>query len=80
MTTKRKETHLADESLVAGLREQNVHALGRLLDVHGAEIQAVAYLILRNERDAEETLADTLMVAWRKSARCVMKAGFGPGS
>jgi RNA polymerase sigma factor, sigma-70 family len=66
VTTKLKETDLADESLVAGLRQQDVHALARLLDVHGAEIQAVAYLILRNERDAEETLADTLMVAWRK--------------
>lgn len=26
----------------------------------------MAYLILRNEQDAEETLADTLMTAWRK--------------
>lgn len=67
MTTTLKETNLAHESLVAGLRDQNVHALGQLLELHGAEIQAVAYLILRNEHDAEETLADTLMVAWRKS-------------
>ena len=28
----------------------------------------MAYLILRNEHDAEETLADTLVTAWRKSA------------
>jgi RNA polymerase sigma-70 factor (ECF subfamily) len=34
--------------------------------VHGAEIQAVAFLILRNERDAEETLSDTLLTAWHK--------------
>lgn len=26
----------------------------------------MAYLILRNERDAEETLSDTLMTAWHK--------------
>ncbi len=26
----------------------------------------MAYLILRNERDAEETLSDTLMTAWNK--------------
>lgn len=26
----------------------------------------MAYLILRNEQDAEETLADTLITAWRK--------------
>lgn len=66
VTTTTKETDLADESLVAGLLERDVHALERLLHVHGAEIQAVAYLILRNERDAEETLSDTLMTAWRK--------------
>jgi RNA polymerase sigma factor (sigma-70 family) len=36
------------------------------LSLHGAEIQAVAFMILRNERDAEETLADTLLTAWRK--------------
>jgi RNA polymerase sigma-70 factor (ECF subfamily) len=66
LTTTTRETDLADESLVAGLRERDGRALERLLQVHGAEIQAVAYLILRNERDAEETLADTLMTAWRK--------------
>lgn len=66
LTTTTRETDLADESLVAELREGDVHALERLIQVHGAEIQAVAYLILRNEHDAEETLADTLMTAWRK--------------
>ena len=63
-----KETELADESLVAGLRARDARALERVLEKHGAEIQAVAYLILRNERDAEETLADTLVTAWRKAA------------
>ena len=63
-----KETELADESLVAGLRERDPRALERALEVHGAEIQAVAYLILRNEHDAEETLADTLVTAWRKAS------------
>ena len=28
----------------------------------------MAYLILRNEGDAEETLVDTLLTAWRKAA------------
>ena len=28
----------------------------------------MAFLILRNEHDAEETLADTLLTAWRKAA------------
>lgn len=68
MTPTTKETNLADESLVAGLRERDPRALERLLEQHGAEIQAVAYLILRNEHDAEETLADTLLTAWRKAS------------
>lgn len=68
MTPTTKETNLADESLVAGLRERDPRALERLLELHGAEIQAVAYLILRNEHDAEETLADTLLTAWRKAS------------
>lgn len=68
VTPTTKETELADESLVAGLREGDPRALERLLEVHGAEIQAVAYLILRNEHDAEETLADTLLTAWRKGS------------
>jgi RNA polymerase sigma-70 factor (ECF subfamily) len=62
----RGRTDLANESLVAELRERHADALDVLLRQHGAEIQAVAYLILRNEHDAEETLADTLLTAWRK--------------
>jgi RNA polymerase sigma-70 factor, ECF subfamily len=68
VTPTTKETNLADESLVAGLRERDPRALERLLELHGAEIQAVAYLILRNVHDAEETLADTLLTAWRKAS------------
>jgi len=67
VTPTTKETDLADESLVAGLRERDSRALERVLEIHGSEIQAVAYLILRNEHDAEETLADTLVTAWRKA-------------
>ena len=54
------------ETLVAELRARHPEALGELLRRHGAEIQAVAFLIVRNERDAEEILADTLLTAWRK--------------
>ena len=50
LTPTTKETELADESLVAGLRERDAHALERVLEAHGAEIQAVAYLILRRRR------------------------------
>ncbi len=65
MTTK--EGQLAEETLVAGLQARSVDALEQLLRVHGAEIKAVAYLVLRNERDAEEALADTLLSAWQKA-------------
>lgn len=64
----RKGTDLGDKDLVDGLRRQDVDALDGLLRRHGAEIHAVAFLILRNEADAEETVADTLLVAWRKAA------------
>ena len=66
MTTTSRRSNLADGALVEELRQRKVDALDRLLSVHGAEIQAVAFLILRNERDAEETLSDTLLTAWRK--------------
>lgn len=54
------------ETLVADLKARHPEALGELLRQHGPEIQAVAFLIVRNERDAEEILADTLLTAWRK--------------
>lgn len=67
MTTTSRRSNLADEAaLVDELRQRRVDALDRLLSMHGAEIQAVAFLILRNERDAEEALSDTLLTAWRK--------------
>lgn len=51
---------------MADLRQGHVDALDTLLRAYGGEIQAVAYLTLRNEQDAEEVLADTLLTAWRK--------------
>ena len=51
---------------MAQLRQGHVDALETLLREYGGEIQAVAYLTLRNEHDAEEVLADTLLMAWRK--------------
>jgi RNA polymerase sigma factor (sigma-70 family) len=48
------------------IREREVDGLDDLLQRHGSELQAVAFLILRNEHDAEEVVADTLLIAWRK--------------
>ncbi len=38
-----------------------------LLATVGRELQGVAYLILRDQSDAEEIMIDTLVTAWRKS-------------
>jgi RNA polymerase sigma-70 factor (ECF subfamily) len=51
---------------VDGIMARRPEALEGLLRVHGPEIHAVAFLIVRNELDAEEIAADTLMTAWRK--------------
>jgi RNA polymerase sigma-70 factor (ECF subfamily) len=58
-----------DDSLVANLRARRADALGDLLRLHGAEIHAVAYMILRDGSYAEEVTADTLLVAWDKIDR-----------
>lgn len=55
-----------NDRLVADLRARRPEALDALLHEHGAEIQAVAFLILRNASDAEEVLADALLIAWRR--------------
>jgi RNA polymerase sigma-70 factor (ECF subfamily) len=55
-----------NDRLVTGLRERRRESLEELLNRHGPEIKAVAYLILRNASDAEEVTADTLLTAWHK--------------
>lgn len=54
------------ETLVADLQARRPEALDELLYRFGGEIQAVAFLIVRNESDAEEILADTLVTGWQK--------------
>jgi DNA-directed RNA polymerase specialized sigma24 family protein len=48
---------------VQGLREHRPDVLADLLALFGREIQAVAYLIVRDAGDAEEVLAETLLTA-----------------
>lgn len=48
------------------IRQREVDGLDGLLQRYGRDLQAVAFLILRNEHDAEEVVADTLLTAWRK--------------
>jgi len=51
---------------VEALRRRRPHTLADLLDAHGREIQAVAYLILRDRLAAEDVTIETLLTAFEK--------------
>jgi RNA polymerase sigma factor (sigma-70 family) len=52
---------------VAALRRRRPEALEDLLATYGREIQAVAYLILRDRADAEDVVIETLLTAFDKA-------------
>jgi len=56
-----------ERTLTDDLRAGRPEALDRLLAEHGREIQAVAFLILRDPDEASDVLAETLVTAWRKA-------------
>jgi len=49
---------------VEALRRHRPETLADLLDAYGREIQAVAYLILRDRADAEDVTIETLLTAF----------------
>ena len=51
---------------VEALRRRRPQTLADLLDAHGREIQAVAYLILRDRAAAEDVTIETLLTAFEK--------------
>ena len=51
---------------VQALRSRRPQALADLLDAYGREIQAVAYLILRDRLAAEDVTIETLLTAFEK--------------
>jgi RNA polymerase sigma-70 factor, ECF subfamily len=55
--------------IVEDLRAGRAEALDLLLDTYGREIQAVAYLIVRDRFDAEDIAIETLLTAWRKAGK-----------
>ena len=55
-------------SLADDLRERRPEAVDRLLAEHGAEIQAVAQVILRDRDEAADVLEETLITAWEKAS------------
>ncbi len=51
---------------VAELRAKRPEVLDELLALHGREIQAVAFLILRDRAEAEDVLIETLLTAFER--------------
>ena len=52
---------------VAALRRRRPEALEDLLATYGRDIQAVAYLILRDQQAAEDVVVETLLTAFEKA-------------
>jgi RNA polymerase sigma factor (sigma-70 family) len=51
---------------VEALRRRRPETLGDLLETYGRELQAVAYLILRDRADAEDVVVETLLTAFER--------------
>lgn len=51
---------------VEALRRRRPETLGDLLEAYGRELQAVAYLILRDRAAAEDVVVETLLTAFEK--------------
>lgn len=51
---------------VEALRRRRPETLGDLLEAYGRELQAVAYLILRDRADAEDIVVETLLTAFER--------------
>jgi RNA polymerase sigma factor (sigma-70 family) len=54
---------------VEALRRRRPETLAELLDTHGRELQAVAYLILRDRAEAEDVVIETLLTAFEQGGR-----------
>jgi RNA polymerase sigma-70 factor (ECF subfamily) len=51
---------------VEALRRRRPETLGDLLETYGRELQAVAYLILRDRAEAEDVVVETLLTAFER--------------
>ena len=52
---------------VEALRRRRPETLGDLLSAYGRELQAVAYLILRDQAEAEDIVIETLLTAFERA-------------
>jgi RNA polymerase sigma-70 factor (ECF subfamily) len=51
---------------VEALRRRRPETLGQLLEAYGRELQAVAYLILRDRLESEDVVIETLLTAFER--------------
>lgn len=51
---------------VEALRRRRPETLGQLLEAYGREVQAVAYLVLRDRAEAEDIVIETLLTAYER--------------
>jgi RNA polymerase sigma-70 factor (ECF subfamily) len=63
---------------VEALRRRRPEALDDLLSLYGRQIQAVAYLILRDRADAEDVVVETLLTAFERAGDLRDEAAFKP--
>jgi RNA polymerase sigma factor (sigma-70 family) len=63
---------------VEALRRRRPQTLADLLDAHGREIQAVAFLILRDRAAAEDVTIETLLTAFEKGGSIRDEASVRP--
>jgi RNA polymerase sigma factor (sigma-70 family) len=61
-------TARGDGVILESLRRREPEVLDDLLAAYGRELQATAYLILRDRADAEDVVVQTLLTAWDKGA------------
>lgn len=54
------------EEIIARARTGRADALDSLLELHGEEIQAVAYSVARDHYAAEDITAETIITAWQR--------------
>src|SRR4029079_3753294 len=64
-----RPTRIPDDRLinVEALRRRRPETLADLLETYGRELQAVAYLILRDRSEAEDVVIETLLTAFEKA-------------
>jgi RNA polymerase sigma-70 factor (ECF subfamily) len=63
---------------VEALRRRRPQTLADLLDTHGREIQAIAFLILRDRAAAEDVTIETLLTAFEKGGSIRDEAALRP--